>query len=44
VDQAHVAVVPGSSFGKQGEGYLRLAYANSVENIQEALSRIRKVL
>ena len=44
VDQAHVAVVPGSSFGKQGEGYLRLAYANSVENIHEALSRIRKVL
>jgi len=25
LDQAHVAVVPGSSFGKQGEGYLRLA-------------------
>jgi aminotransferase len=44
VEQAHVAVVPGSSFGSQGEGYLRLAYANSVENIYEALSRIRKVL
>jgi len=44
VEQAHVAVVPGSSFGSQGEGYLRLAYANSVENIQEALSRIHKVL
>ena len=42
VDQAHVAVVPGSSFGKQGEGYLRLAYANSVENIQEALSKDSK--
>jgi len=44
VEQAHVAVVPGSSFGKHGEGYLRLAYANSVENIQEALVRIRRVL
>jgi aspartate/methionine/tyrosine aminotransferase len=44
VEQGHVAVVPGSSFGRQGEGYLRLAYANSVENIQEALSRIRRVL
>ncbi len=44
VDKAHVAVVPGSAFGNQGEGYLRLAYANSVENIQEALVRIRKIL
>ena len=44
LDKAHVAVVPGSSFGKQGEGYLRLAYANSVENIRKALLRIRKVL
>ena len=29
IDEAHVAVVPGSAFGKEGEGYLRLAYANS---------------
>lgn len=44
VDEAHVAVVPGSAFGTQGEGYLRLAYANSIENIQEALARIGKIL
>ena len=44
VDEAHVAVVPGSAFGKQGEGYLRLAYANSLENIQEALARMKKIL
>ncbi|MDG6998554.1 MAG: pyridoxal phosphate-dependent aminotransferase [Nitrososphaerota archaeon] len=44
VDEAHVAVVPGSAFGNQGEGYLRLAYANSVENIREALTRMRKIL
>ncbi|MGA2876079.1 MAG: pyridoxal phosphate-dependent aminotransferase [Nitrososphaerales archaeon] len=44
IDEAHVAVVPGSAFGKQGEGYLRLAYANSVENIQEALTRMKKIL
>lgn len=44
VDEAHVAVVPGSAFGTQGEGYLRLAYANSVENIQEALERMKRVL
>ncbi len=44
IDEAHVAVVPGSAFGKEGEGYLRLAYANSVENIQIALDRISKIL
>ena len=44
LDEAHVAVVPGSAFGSQGEGYLRLAYANSVENIQEALERMKRVL
>ena len=44
VDEAHVAVVPGSAFGSQGEGYLRLAYANSVENIREALERMKRVL
>ena len=44
VENAHVAVVPGSAFGRQGENHLRLAYANSLENIQEALSRIKKIL
>ncbi len=44
IDEAHVAVVPGSAFGKQGEGYLRLAYANSIENIQEALTRMKRSL
>ena len=44
VDEAHVAVVPGSAFGKEGEGYLRIAYANSVENIKQALVRIGKIL
>lgn len=44
VDEAHVAVVPGSAFGKEGEGYLRIAYANSIENIKEALVRIGNIL
>jgi aspartate/methionine/tyrosine aminotransferase len=44
VDEARVAVVPGSAFGREGEGYLRLAYANSAENIQEALARMKKIL
>jgi len=44
VEKGHVAVVPGSSFGAQGESHLRLAYANSLENIQAALERIRGIL
>lgn len=41
IDEAHVAVVPGTAFGSEGEGYLRIAYANSTENIQEALDRMK---
>ena len=41
---AGVAVLPGTSFGKYGEGYLRLSFANSVENIKKALDRIAKAL
>jgi aspartate aminotransferase len=39
---AGVAVLPGTSFGKYGEGYLRLSFANSIENIKKALDRIAK--
>ena len=41
---AGVAVLPGTSFGKFGEGYLRLSFANSIENIKKALDRIEKSL
>lgn len=39
-----VAVLAGSDFGSAGEGYLRISYANSLENLEEALRRIRDVL
>lgn len=39
-----VAVVPGTAFGPSGEGHIRCSYAYSIENIQEALSRIRRYL
>ncbi len=39
--QGGVAALSGTAFGKYGEGYLRLSYANSVENIQKALARIK---
>jgi aspartate aminotransferase len=40
--EAGVACLDGNCFGAYGDGYLRFSYANSLENIQEALSRIRK--
>ncbi|UCC27546.1 MAG: aminotransferase class I/II-fold pyridoxal phosphate-dependent enzyme, partial [Candidatus Bathyarchaeota archaeon] len=44
LNSAGVAVLPGTSFGQYGEGYLRLSFANSIENIQKALNRISKAL
>jgi aspartate/methionine/tyrosine aminotransferase len=44
LEEAGVALLPGTAFGVYGEGYLRLSYANSIENIQEALARMERVL
>ena len=44
LNEAGVAVLAGTAFGSMGEGYLRLSYANSLENIEEALSSIRALL
>ena len=44
LEKAGVALLPGSAFGKFGEGYLRLSYANSLENIQKALDRMGEIL
>ena len=44
LEKAGVATVAGTSFGSWGEGYVRFSYANSTENILEAISRIRKIL
>jgi aspartate/methionine/tyrosine aminotransferase len=41
--EAGVACLSGTAFGSYGDGYLRFSYAASLENIEEALSRIRKV-
>lgn len=40
----HVAVVPGNAFGDCGEGFVRVAYANSLANIKEAIKRIGEFL
>ncbi|MBI4279246.1 MAG: pyridoxal phosphate-dependent aminotransferase [Armatimonadetes bacterium] len=44
LDEAGVAGLAGTAFGVHGEGYLRFSYANSIENIQEALRRIEKAV
>jgi aspartate/methionine/tyrosine aminotransferase len=44
LEKAHVGVTPGIDFGKNGEGYLRFSYANSMENIEEGLDRIEQYL
>jgi aspartate aminotransferase len=41
--EAGVSCLDGRCFGQYGEGYLRFSYANSLENIEEALRRIRKL-
>lgn len=38
LDEAGVAVLAGTAFGRHGEGYLRLSYANSLERIEQALA------
>jgi aminotransferase len=44
IKEAKVAVVPGNVFGPSGEGFVRCSYSTSIENITEALSRIKKIL
>lgn len=42
--EAKVGVTPGSAFGKGGDGYVRLSYASSDENLTEAIKRISEFL
>jgi aspartate/methionine/tyrosine aminotransferase len=44
LEEAGVATIGGPDFGVNGEGYLRLSYANSLENIERALDRMREFL
>ena len=39
-----VAAISGTSFGKMGEGYIRFSYANSLDKIEDAMDRIKKLL
>ncbi len=44
LEQAGVALTPGVDFGPGGEGYLRISYANSLENIGEGMDRLERFL
>jgi aspartate/methionine/tyrosine aminotransferase len=44
LEEGGVATLSGTAFGAYGEGHLRLSYANSQENLREALGRIRRVV
>jgi aspartate/methionine/tyrosine aminotransferase len=44
LEEAGVALCPGNYFGETGEGYVRLCYANSLENIDRGIERIKDVL
>ena len=44
LDEAKIAVVPGHVFGDYGEGYIRLSYANSYENLEKAMTNMNKAL
>jgi aspartate/methionine/tyrosine aminotransferase len=44
MEDAGVAVLAGSSFGEHGRGFIRISYANSIENIEKALTKIEEAI
>ncbi len=44
LDKAKVALLPGTNFGKYGQGYVRLTYAASITDIKEGIERIKKAV
>jgi aspartate aminotransferase len=44
LEKAHIATIPGSVFGAQGEGHLRFGYAVSIKEIKECVAALRKFL
>ena len=44
LEKKFVATVPGSSFGEKGEGFLRISYANSIENLKKFINHLKKFM
>jgi aspartate/methionine/tyrosine aminotransferase len=42
LNETGVALLPGTAFGKNGEGYLRLSFANSIENLDKAVNKLHQ--
>ncbi len=42
LEEEHVAAVPGNAFGDSGEGYLRISYAYSLDNLKIAMERLKR--
>ena len=42
LEEEHVAVVPGTAFGDSGEGFLRISYAYSIENLKRVMERLKR--
>lgn len=42
LEKEKVAVVPGTAFGPSGEGYVRISYASSIDNLREAMARLER--
>ena len=44
LEKAHIATIPGSVFGAQGEGHLRFGYAITIKEIEDCVDALRKFL
>ncbi|MBS3781794.1 MAG: pyridoxal phosphate-dependent aminotransferase [Candidatus Thermoplasmatota archaeon] len=44
LEEAGVCLLPGTAFGDQGEGYLRLSYASSLEEIEKGIDRMKEAM
>ena len=44
LENAHVGITPGVDFGKNGEGYVRFSYANSLDNMKKGMDRLETYL
>ncbi len=44
IKEAHVVVSPGVAFGSRGEGFIRISYASSLENLKTAMNRIQEAV
>ena len=44
LEQAHVGMTPGSAFGDGGEGFLRISYANSMENLERGMDAVEEAM